>query len=245
VGFLTPQRNAMTLAAKDTQSTYVGLYRQVFQNGFVSGFRGGSRPTLAAIPQFTMIGPAYLIVLKETNSSSAAVFAASLGESVLTYAPQRRNAQIQFNAVRPASQHIEVQPMTRAIGPGFSFHVWRNAVAMMGIRLFTPYTSQITKLPPFNQLRPEGKAIVADLAASVVSASWSMPFNHIFSWAACTPELENMSQLDRLKAYASFLIGNYQAQGWRLLSRDICIRASYTGCLFTGYHWVERRMSEL
>merc|ERR1719401_796307 len=51
VGLLTPQRNAMTLAAKDRHSTYFGLYRRVFE--------GGSRPAVAAAWQFTAICPMY------------------------------------------------------------------------------------------------------------------------------------------------------------------------------------------
>eukprot|EP00439_Symbiodinium_sp_Y106_P072818 s78_g13.t1 len=42
VGLLTPQRNAMTLAAKDVHSSFFGLYRQVFQAGLLKAFRGGN-----------------------------------------------------------------------------------------------------------------------------------------------------------------------------------------------------------
>jgi len=246
VGCLTPQRNVMTLAAKDVHSSFFGLYKQVFQAGVIKAFRGGSRPTLAAVPQFSMIGPAYLYVYKLTDSRGTAVWAASLGESLLTFAPQRRNAQIQYNAVRPASQHLEVAPMSRISGPGFGFHVWRNAVAMMGIRLFSPYTEQVVRHIPTMDERPETKAILSDFSASIVSSFLSMPFNHVFSWACCSPELAEMSQLQRLQAYANFLIGNYCAPGrLSLLGRDLCVRIGYTGFLFTGYHIVERQMHKL
>ncbi|CAJ1343460.1 unnamed protein product, partial [Effrenium voratum] len=204
------------------------------------------KPTLAAVPQFSMIGPAYLYVYKLTDSRGTAVWAASLGESLLTFAPQRRNAQIQYNAVRPASQHLEVAPMSRISGPGFGFHVWRNAVAMMGIRLFSPYTEQVVRHIPTMDERPETKAILSDFSASIVSSFLSMPFNHVFSWACCSPELAEMSQLQRLQAYANFLIGNYCAPGrLSLLGRDLCVRIGYTGFLFTGYHIVERQMHKL
>eukprot|EP00913_Durusdinium_trenchii_P012830 g12046.t1 len=81
-----------------------------------------------------MIGPVYLQFFQATDSRAAAVLAASFGESLLTFAPQRRNAQIQYNAARPAHQHIAITPSMQISGPGFIFHVWRNAVAMMGIR---------------------------------------------------------------------------------------------------------------
>eukprot|EP00930_Biecheleria_cincta_P079338 TRINITY_DN67134_c0_g1_i1.p1 TRINITY_DN67134_c0_g1~~TRINITY_DN67134_c0_g1_i1.p1 ORF type:complete len:282 (+),score=48.39 TRINITY_DN67134_c0_g1_i1:29-847(+) len=246
VGFLTPQRNAMTLAAKDVHSSFFGLYRQVFAHGPLKAFRGGSRPTVAAMPQFTMIGPAYLHVVHQTGSAALAVLVSSLGESLLTFSAQRRNAQIQYNAVRPSPQHIEVQPVSKILGPGFSAHIWRNAVAMMGIRIFSPHMHQVVEGPASAaNLSTECKLILSDFGSSMISASLSMPFNHVFSFASCTPELQEMTQLQRLKAYAAFLIGNYQSQGTRLLCRDLCIRICYTGFLFTGYHIVERKMKAM
>ncbi|CAE8596418.1 unnamed protein product, partial [Polarella glacialis] len=246
VGFLTPNRNAMTLAAKDTTSSVLGLYRQVFMSGPKLAFRGGSTPTMAAVPQFTMIGPCYLAIKKKTGSQGLAVFGAAFGETLLTFGAQRRNAQIQFNAVRHASEHIAVDSMARSTGPGFGFHVWRNMVAMMGIRIFAPYTLKATeRIPGLSGLSQEGRHIAADFGASTIAAMLSMPFNQVFSWAVCTPATKEMSQRQRLQAYSSFLIGNYQAKGVRLLARDLVVRIFYTGILFTGYHGVERRMSLL
>merc|ERR1719210_2058528 len=114
VGGLTPQRNAMTLAAKNISSSYLGLYRQVFARGFSQGFAGGSRPMLAAVPQFTAIGPVYLIAERQTGSAALSMLMASVAESLCTYAAQRRNAQIQYNATRAcASQHLAYQPLHR------------------------------------------------------------------------------------------------------------------------------------
>lgn len=246
VGALTPQRNAMTLAAKDVTSNYFGLYRQVLQDGVLRAFRGGSRPTLAAIPQFSMIGPVYLQFFQATDSRAAAVLAASFGESLLTFAPQRRNAQIQYNAARPAHQHIAITPSMQISGPGFIFHVWRNAVAMMGIRLFAPYTERVVQHLPTMDRHPETKAILSDLSASMISSVLSMPFNQVCSWAYCSPELVHMTQRQRLQAYATFLIGSYCGAGrLGLLGRDLMVRISYTSFLFTGYHIVERRMRQM
>ncbi|CAE8622147.1 unnamed protein product, partial [Polarella glacialis] len=188
VGFLTPNRNAMTLAAKDTTSSVLGLYRQVFMSGPKLAFRGGSTPTMAAVPQFCMIGPCYLAIKKKTGSQGLAVFGAAFGETLLTFGAQRRNAQIQFNAVRHASEHIAVDSMARSTGPGFGFHVWRNMVAMMGIRIFAPYTLKATeRIPCLSGLSQEGRHIAADFGASTIAAMLSMPFNQVFSWAVCTP----------------------------------------------------------
>jgi len=244
VGGLTPQRNAMTLAAKDTASSYFGLYRQVFALGFSAGFRGGSRPMLAAVPQFTAIGPVYLVVERRSGSPAAAMFMAAVAESICTFAAQRRNAQIQYNATRAcASEHLAYQPLHRVVGPGFLPHVGRNMLAMMGIRLFSPHSLEVVRrVPGTESLSEESRLMAADLASSTVAATLSMPFNHVFSWCACTPELESRSWAGRARASAEFLVGTYKAQGAKLLARDLAVRISYTGLLFTAYRAVERRL---
>jgi len=244
VGVLTPQRNAMTLAAKDITSTYIGLYRQVFARGFANGFCGGSKPMVAAAPQFTAIGPIYLVAERNLQSSCLAMLAASLAESVCTFAAQRRNAQVQYNATRTKlSERVAHQPLNRLVGPGFVPHVGRNFLAMTGIRLFSSHSlALVQQLPGAPRLSQEGRLIVADLTSSVFAATLSMPFNHVFSWAACTPRLDSMSYGSRASAYASFLVKTYQAQGGTLLARDLAVRISYTGLLFTLYRAVERNL---
>mmetsp|Transcript_6949 Transcript_6949/g.18776 ORF Transcript_6949/g.18776 Transcript_6949/m.18776 type:complete len:296 (+) Transcript_6949:3-890(+) len=244
VGLLTPQRNAMTLAAKETSLSYFGLYSQVFKDGFSSGFRGGSRPVLAAMPQFTAIGPVYLFAEKTTGSSGMSMFCASIVESLFTFAPQSRNAQIQYNATRSLeADKLQLHPANRLAGAGFSCHVGRNFFAMMGIRIFSPHSLEVVKqIPGTGQLGEEGIVVASDLLSSIISATLSMPFNHIFSWSACTPALDSMSYTQRARESVSFLVNNYMEQGLRLLARDLAVRISYTGLLFTGYRYVERKM---
>jgi len=243
VSLLTPQRNAMTLAAKDVASSYLGLYRQVFSRGFMGGFRGMSRPAVAAVPQFTAIGPVYLMAERKLGNTSLALLGASMTESIFTYNAQRRNAQIQFNATRAvAAERVELQPMSQLVGPGFVAHVGRNLLAMMGIRLFSPHSLEVVRSIPGSQHLPlEAQHVAADLASSAVAATLSMPCNHVFSWASCTPQLQNMGYAQRAKASANFLWTTYREQGVKLLGRDLCIRISYTGLLFTMYHAVERQ----
>lgn len=244
VGVLTPQRNVMTLAAKDTRNGAVGLYRQVFAQGLLSGWKGGSRPTLAAAPQFTAIGPLYLYAETITGSSVAAVTIAAMAESLMSWSAQQRNAQVQFNATRSfAADHIPLTPSSRLIGPGFLPHVARNWIAMTGIRLFSPYSYEVVAQSPGSALLgEESRLISADFLASVPAAVLSMPFNHVFSWASCTPEYGQLSWADRGQAAAKFLFSTYQQQGMRLLMRDLGVRITYTSFLFTGYRWVERGM---
>lgn len=246
VGVLTPQRNAMTLAAKDLSSTYIGLYRQVFARGFTGSFCGGSRPMIASVPQFTAIGPVYLAAERTLGSPASAMLLASLAESLCTFSAQRRNAQMQYNATRSCpAERIAHQPLGRLVGPGFGYHVGRNLFAMMGIRLFSPHSLEVVRcVPGAARLGEEGQLVAADLASSICAATLSMPFNHIFSWSACTPELERMSHSERLRASAEFIIGNYRRQGAGLLARDLAVRISYTGLLFTMYRAIERRLSQ-
>mmetsp|Transcript_71858 Transcript_71858/g.150119 ORF Transcript_71858/g.150119 Transcript_71858/m.150119 type:complete len:295 (-) Transcript_71858:46-930(-) len=246
VGTLTPQRNAMTLAAKDVQSSFFGIYRQVFARGFTGAWRGGSITCVAAMPQFTAIGPVYLWCDNKFNSPAVAMLGAAAFESVFTFSAQRRNAQIQYNATVPASQQVPHHSVYRVAGAGFVPHVLRNSFAQMGIRLFAPYSYQVVSvLPGVRSMNERSKLLVSDLTSSVVASTLSMPFNHVFSWAACTPELDKMSYLQRATAMSSWLVNNYRQQGIRLLGRDLAVRISYTAALYTGYRSVERFMVDL
>eukprot|EP00405_Crypthecodinium_cohnii_P014586 CAMPEP_0206449048 /NCGR_PEP_ID=MMETSP0324_2-20121206/17856_1 /ASSEMBLY_ACC=CAM_ASM_000836 /TAXON_ID=2866 /ORGANISM="Crypthecodinium cohnii, Strain Seligo" /LENGTH=295 /DNA_ID=CAMNT_0053918349 /DNA_START=134 /DNA_END=1021 /DNA_ORIENTATION=- len=246
VGTLTPQRNAMTLAAKDIHSSYVGIYRQVFSQGFAKAWRGGSITCVAAVPQFTAIGPVFLYCDHKFNSPAIGMLGAAVFESMFTFSAQRRNAQIQYNATVPVAQQVPHQSFYRVAGAGFTPHVLRNLFAQMGIRLFAPYSYQVVSvLPGTRSMNEQSKLLASDLTSSVVASTLSMPFNHVFSWAACTPELDKMSYLQRATAMSSWLVNNYRQQGIRLLGRDLAVRISYTAALYTGYRSVERFMVDL
>mmetsp|Transcript_89787 Transcript_89787/g.187637 ORF Transcript_89787/g.187637 Transcript_89787/m.187637 type:complete len:296 (+) Transcript_89787:188-1075(+) len=243
VGTLTPQRNGMTLAAKDVSSSFFGIYKQVFSAGFFAGWRGGSIPVIAAVPQFTAIGPVYLMCEQQIGSPTVSMFGASVVESTFTFSAQRRNAQIQYNATVPAAQRVPQHSVYRLLGAGYVPHVFRNMFAQMGIRLFSPHSYEVVStLPGIRSLNERSKLFASDLASSVVAATLSMPFNHMFSWASCTPELDKMSYWRRATAMSGWLINNYREQGMRLLGRDLLIRINYTAYLFTGYRFVERLM---
>lgn len=243
VTLLTPQRNAMTLSAKETSLSFVGIYRQVFAEGFLRGFRGGSRPAVMAIPQFTAVGPVFLEFERQTQSTSFAMVASSTIESLMSYSAQRRNAQIQFNAAHPANKQLAISPMYKIVGPGFAAHVGRNVLAMLGIRLLSPHSREIVRATPgASILTEQGVHVAADFISSVFSAVVSMPFNQAFSWAACTPELERTPLLKRGTTCVSALVAEYRHRGFKLLRRDLAIRISYTGFLFTIYRFVERNL---
>ena len=70
----------------------------------------------------------------------------------------------------------------------------------------------------------------------------SMPFNTAFSWAACTPGLVAKRPDQRVLASIAAIGSAYRKMGVSLLCRDVAIRMSYTGFLFTIYRAVERRV---
>lgn len=237
-GFFTPSRNAMTLSAKDVRLSYFNLYRKTFADGFLRGWRGGLFPTFTAVPCFTCIGPGYLAAYKATGIAPLACFIAATVESSLSFAAQRRNAIIAYNATRRGVwQRIPVG--FKAFAPGFWCHVGRNATAMAGIRCISPPLQEI-----FSQtrMRKEHSYITADFLSSCIAAAISMPFNHVFSWATCTPQLERLTLAEKTKASANFLVTTYKEQGVKLLSRDLAVRMSYTGPLYTAYRIIERRV---
>merc|ERR1740121_875683 len=101
---------------------------------------------------------------------------------------------------------------------------------MMGIRVFSPYAHDVVGLiPGTSNLSDDTRDLLADLSSSICAATLSMPFNHVFSWSTCTPELGRMSYLQRAKAQSQWIVSNYSSQGAKLLGRDLCIRISYTG----------------
>lgn len=247
VGILTPQRNAMTLAAMELSLSYVGLYRAVFAEGPLKAFRGIPYPMLASVPQFAAIGPVYLACEAKGMPVPLAISAASVVESSLTYFAHRRNAQIQYNATRSAANAIPVSGVGLAyvMGPGFAWHVGRNIAGMAGIRVFSPWCKQMFERMPGGRNFSEAQlAFAGDLSASAFASTLSMPFNQVFSWCACTPALEKQSYIQRTRAGLGFLIGSYRQFGLRLLQRDLCIRISYTASLFTIYRTIERMIMQ-
>merc|ERR1712150_382830 len=141
------------------------------------------------------------------------------------------NAQIQYNATQKSSNRIVLTPATQIGGAGFGCHVARNAVAMMGIRQFAPYSRDlVSRLTP-NVERyggKEGVAVVADFGASSFAAALSMPFNQAFAWMVCTPTVWNRSVVSRSRTVVQHLAKSYQQQGLRLLVRDVGVRMNYT-----------------
>lgn len=243
VGVLTPLRNASTLAAKNIEASYAGLYRKVFEQGLFKGWRGCGKPMVAGVPQFTACGPVYHMCNQATGSSTASVMGAATIESLFTFGSHRRNAQIQFNATRSAAEQIQYHSLRELAGAGFMAHVTRNVFAMSGIRILSPlFGDRLGALPGMDQLSNRGRLFTVDLILSGLAASLSMPFNHIFSWSSCTPELDKMPYRERFTASMRFMFTTYQQQGAKLFARDLAVRVTYASLLFSGYNAIEREV---
>eukprot|EP00931_Biecheleriopsis_adriatica_P039887 TRINITY_DN22810_c0_g1_i4.p1 TRINITY_DN22810_c0_g1~~TRINITY_DN22810_c0_g1_i4.p1 ORF type:complete len:179 (+),score=25.07 TRINITY_DN22810_c0_g1_i4:9-545(+) len=155
----------------------------------------------------------------------------------------RRNAQIQYNATKQVGQQLEHHSLHKLAGAGFMAHVTRNVFAMSGIRIFSPlFGDRLKSLPGMDRLSERGRLFTTDLILSGLAASLSMPFNHIFSWSACTPELDRMSYKERLHASVRFIVTTYQQQGAKLFARDLAVRVTYASLLFSGYNAIEREV---
>ena len=82
---------------------------------------------------------------------------------------------------------------------------------------------------------------LADFAASILAAAFSMPFNQLFNFLATTPPAARPEGL--LRACATFLRSQYLAPGGGLsgtLVRDAFMRCAYIAPQLSTYSAIER-----
>lgn len=246
IGSLTPLRNACTLAAQDTVSTAGQLYGRVFSKGLLSGWTGATTPAAAAAVQFTTLGPGYYAFLKLLGSPAAAVTAGVVTETLITYGPTTRNAQLMHNEVSSTSAKVTVKPI-RPFGPGFGALVLRNCCANAGIRvLSTPFADMLSHFS-MNQAPAGVCRFGGDFLASVVCGAISMPFNQLYNFQVTSEASQNANAVERFKMGLSFLKKQYLAPSDRgtlrlskVVLRDAGLRSLYIGCMFSSYAAVER-----
>jgi hypothetical protein len=244
IGLLTPLRNACTLASQDSRSTARQIYQRVFGRGLLSGWTGASTPAAAAAVQFTTLGPGYHFFRHHLGSSEAAVAAGALTESLITYAPTTRNAQLMHNAVADAPARVPVRRFLPA-GPGFCFLVARNGLANSGIRILSqPIAEAIARVAP---LESGTCKVGGDFLASVACGALSMPFNQLFNFQVTSRASLESTAIDRARLGVEFLKRQYivtSASGRvmpsRIVLRDAFLRSLYIGCMFSSYAAIER-----
>ena len=138
----TPLRNAITLGAKDGAATGFELYARCMRPRITVGWTGALAPTVMSAPQFLAMGPAYH-AFADIFGPSLAVFPTALAESTISFGSQCRNAQRAYNVSVPAQQHVPLQNPLNPLHRGFASHVARNCLAMSGIRVLSPVSTEL------------------------------------------------------------------------------------------------------
>lgn len=250
IGGLTPLRNASTLAAQDTHSGVIQIYRRVFAAGVRSGWVGMRAPMAPASLQFTLLGPGFHVASGIFGHAAPAVTAVALVESWLTYAPSTRNAQVAHNSSVGTSKQVPLRPL-RLMGPGFEWLFLRSICANAGIRVLSgPITSTLERLSAKvsgEDKPPRGLKMVGDLLASMSCGALSMPFNQLYANQVTTAAAMRAGPVERLSMGLEFLKSQYlvrSASGQVRLShaviRDAALRSLYIGCVFTSFAAAER-----
>jgi len=247
IGLLAPLRNACTLAAQDSRSTARQIFQRVFGRGLLSGWTGASAPAAAAAVQFTTLGPGYHFFRHHLGSAEAAVAAGALTESVITYAPSTRNAQLMHNKMADAPARVSVRGFV-PVGPGFCALVTRNFLANAGIRVLSqPMAEAIARCAPPGVRESGACKVGGDFSASVVCGALSMPFNQLFNFQVTSRASLGSTAADRARLGVEFLKRQYfvtsssgRVMPSRIVLRDAFLRSLYIGCLFSTYAAVER-----
>lgn len=252
IGALSPLRNACTLAAQDGRSSVTGIYRKVFARGFLGGWTGATGPACAAAVQFTTLGPGYFLYLGLLGSPAAAVTAGAVTETLITYGPTTRNAQLMHNSVAVPSNKVPVRPLF-PVGPGFSTMVLRNVCANAGIRVLSdPFSAVVARATGNDDCKDPSQIKGAcrmggDFLASVLCGAVSMPFNQLYNFQVTSAASVAAGPMERTLLGLEFLKSQYLVPSTdgsfrlsRMVVRDAFLRSFYIGCMFSSYAAVER-----
>jgi len=248
---LTPLRNALTLASQDRISSTIQIYKKCFKGGITRGWTGGLFPAIPAIPQFVTLGPLYH-VYSSVIGPYASLFLTAATESAFTFGAHSRNAQMAFNESVVESRRITrlATPWT-IVGPGLTPHVFRNAVGMTGIRVFSkPVRAELDVV--FPHASEKVKRTAADFIGSLFSGILSTPFNQLFNFFATSPEAQALCRRRRMAMALDFLKNQYfirdshgRLRPSRIMMRDVALRSIYSMGLFGIYATIERSLVDL
>jgi len=238
---VTPMRNALTLAADDSKSSYVQLYRKIFKDGIRKGWTGGQIMMPAAVPQFCILGP-FFHVWRDLlgGSAAAAILATGTSETLIAFGSETRNAQMAIG--KQGTLHNPLIPF----GPGVIYHVARNAVAMSGLRVMSapcPHLSEGLPIP----MTLHAREISSDLMANLIASALSMPLHQLYSFSvisAARGDLKGASLGKQAQMAGQFLRKQFFIEGTlipsKLAARDVALRCTYNASIFTVYGFIER-----
>lgn len=240
--FVTPLRNAQTMAAQDPTLSFSACFRRVFANGLGGAYTGGQFTAVAACPQFLVLGPAYHM-FASVSGPVGALLGTAATETLVLYGAETKNAQMATNAKFPGKipSHRAQSPFM-PWGPGTTINLARNIFAMSGMRILPePVSAAVSKACGG---RKSGLITLAsDLISNCCAASITMPMHMAYQYKATAgPELWDKSNAEQLTAMKTWLKEQY-FPGGRLsptILRDLGLRCAYIASVFTLYMQTER-----
>mmetsp|Transcript_30410 Transcript_30410/g.70934 ORF Transcript_30410/g.70934 Transcript_30410/m.70934 type:complete len:318 (+) Transcript_30410:107-1060(+) len=251
--FLTPLRNALTLASQEPQSASWELYVKTFQDGFCGGWTGGFVPVIPSCPQFVMMGPLFHVLKEATHSAFLAVVLSSMAETIISFGSQTLNAQLAYNAEQAAfgGEHVPLFNPWYILGPGVTPHVLRNIVNACGIRVFAgPCHKVMEALAERCGLARQSKVMsfLADFIAAICAACLSAPLNQCYNFAVTSEDYINSNTAERTSMLLGFVSDSYLLRGETgqivgftpTLGRDLFMRCAYVATLMTMFSAIEK-----
>lgn len=235
---VTPLRNALTLGSMDTTATALSIYKQAFGS---KPFAGGRYVAIAACPAFLVIGPMYHVYYDLVGqSSTAAVLLTGATETAVLYGAETRNAQIAFNNASE-TKVARLQKPYVPIGPGIGWHVFRNCLAMSGLRVLSGpcQTAMESAAPSMSQ---GARAFTALFVANCLVSAISTPFHQLYQFSV-TQRLVLSQEESVMKAAVAYLRKQYLTDAGtisRVAARDVLLRVNYTATIYTLFGAIER-----
>jgi len=240
--FVTPLRNAQTMASQDASLSLSTIFRSVFAKGLPGAYAGGPYTAVAAAPQFLVLGPAYHTFHSVAGPWGALVLTAMTETSVL-YGAETRNAQVATNVRSPGKIPSSLaQSPFKPWGPGVGINLTRNVFAMSGMRVLPEPVSAVVSKACGG--RKSGLiTLISDLISNCCAASITMPMHMLYQYVATAgPELWDKPQSERVSVMKTWLTQQY-FPGGRLsptILRDLSLRCGYIASVFTLYMQTER-----
>jgi len=258
--FLTPLRNALTLASQDVDSTAWSLYQTTFAGGFASGWTGGFAPVLPSCPQFCVLGPLFHFFKDALGSTALAVLGSASAETMISYGSQTLNSQMAYNRdvmLSGVGTQVPLWNPLMPFGPGVVIHVVRNIVAFSGIRIFSrPCQEGIARCAGFFGIKdvPLGlRQLLGDFVASMGGAVLSAPLNQLYNFAVTSEAYIQGDAAEKVGALCRFLDEHYLTRGpggevvglSPTLARDLIMRCAYVATLYSIFGAIERALEAI
>lgn len=246
VGSTTPFRNCLALASQDSTSPARALWRQVLSGGFSTAYKGGLAPVPASVIQFAAVGPLYHI-FASVAGPVVGVVCSSAAETAVIFGPEGRNVQLAFNQSVAAERKVAMRSYLKPWGPGVLALLGRNLVANSGIRVLSEPMTNVVQGTCETVGVASGAAsckVAGDFLSSLITGACSMPFNQTFYFCSTSKELQETTSLSaRQGLILKFLRSQYLTESGGIsknMLRDLSIRATYIGVLFSIFAGVER-----